>query len=57
MIPEDFLCPECDYPLDWWDWGTIKIYGNIINWEVWRCPQCGETYSDEPDLSSESEKL
>jgi hypothetical protein len=32
-----------------WDSGITKINGKPVLWESYRCTECGEIMSDEPD--------
>ena len=44
-IPEDLLCIKCNEQLEEIDKGEFH---NIM-WHIYKCPKCGEIYSDEPD--------
>ena len=48
-IPDDFTCPECGSPLDFFDCGMERVGGRTYNWESWVCKKCGEKFSNEPD--------
>jgi DNA-directed RNA polymerase subunit RPC12/RpoP len=41
-----YFCPECGTELEWWDCGTYKN----MNWDEYRCPDCGYRISNEPNL-------
>jgi hypothetical protein len=45
-IPEDLLCVKDSEPLEEYDKGFV----NNIAWIAYKCPICGDIYSDEPDV-------
>jgi len=45
-IPEDLTCEKDNEPLEEEDKGIV----NNIAWITYKCPICGDIYSDEPDV-------
>lgn len=49
MYTEEDKCEECGCKLKHFDSGYVKIGYSHIEWDAYKCPECGEIYSNEPD--------
>lgn len=50
-MEENIYCPECEQEMELFDeyrFGSTKYRNFIVH--VWKCPDCGTTWSDEPDF-------